>query len=319
MRLSIALATCNGDRFLDAQLASIARQTRLPDELVACDDASTDDSVAILKRFGAAAPFPVRIECQPGNVGSTRTFERAIALCEGEVIALADQDDVWAPTKLALLVDLFARNPNLGLAFSDGLLVDANLVPTGQRLWQNKAFPPALQHSFERGEGARVLLRYNVVTGATCAFRAELRSRLLPIPPAWVHDAWIGIVAACLAEVKTIAEPLIEYRQHLAQQIGATQDSWWRRLGAASGRDPAYYQKRAETFQLLAERLAGRRLVDPALFDAIAGKVAHSRAQARIRAAPRLWRPLRALPALLAGDYHRYGRGLASFVVDAFL
>ncbi len=220
-RLSIALATCNGARFLATQLDSIARQTRPPDELIACDDASTDDTAALLERFAATAPFPVRIERNRANVGSTKNFEHAISLCTGEVIALADQDDVWAPAKLATIAALFAQHPQLGLAFSDGLLVDERLTPTGQRLWQNKAFPAAHQQRFDRGEGARLLLRYNVVTGAACAFRARLRPSLLPIPATWAHDAWIGIIAACLAEAKTIAAPLLLYRQHAEQQIGA--------------------------------------------------------------------------------------------------
>jgi glycosyltransferase involved in cell wall biosynthesis len=320
-RLSVALCTYQGARYLEAQLQSILRQTRLPDEVVACDDGSTDETAALLERFAAAAPFSVRLYRNSTNLGSTKNFERAIALCEGEVIALADQDDVWLPHKLATLVRVFAESPALGLAFSDGLLVGDDLVPTGQRIWPNLPFPAAWQRRFDQGEGARLLLRYNLVTGAACAFRAALRPQLLPIPAAWVHDAWIGVVAASLAPAQTIATPLLHYRQHHGQQIGVARRTFSFQARAVRGMDCAYFAKRARCFQELAERLQSLQthLRDPTLLDAVRGKVRHSEAQLRLHQASRFMRPWRALRELLAGNYHRYGRGLMSFAVDACL
>src|SRR5580698_1985958 len=101
MKLSVALCTYNGERFLPEQLASIREQSRLPDELVICDDASADQSVAIATRFAERAPFPVRIEANSRNLGSTPNFARAIELCNGDAIVLSDQDDVWLPDKLS--------------------------------------------------------------------------------------------------------------------------------------------------------------------------------------------------------------------------
>src|SRR5262249_7559516 len=147
-------------------------------------------------------------------------------------------------------------NPKLGLVFSDGELVDQALHPLGQRMWANCPFSPRAQRQFDRGVGPRTLLKYNVVTGAACAFRASLRPQLLPIPEGWVHDAWIAFVAASVAEAKTIAEPLILYRQHERQQIGLSPLTTGFQIAKARGMDAAYFEKRAECFAVLAERLS---------------------------------------------------------------
>src|SRR3954470_19039846 len=85
---SVAMCTYNGARFLGAQLASVAAQTRPPDELVVCDDRSTDETADIVRAFASRAPFPVRLHVNEENLGSTKNFERALSFCEGEVIVL---------------------------------------------------------------------------------------------------------------------------------------------------------------------------------------------------------------------------------------
>ena len=90
LSLSIALAAYNGERFIGEQLDSIARQTRLPDDLVIFDDASTDTTVSIVRDFARHAPFPVRLQVNPERLGSTHNFEAAIHACGGEIIFLCD-------------------------------------------------------------------------------------------------------------------------------------------------------------------------------------------------------------------------------------
>src|SRR5690349_17434303 len=119
MRISIALCTYNGGPFLAEQLASYVQQTRLPDELVVCDDCSSDNTMAILRDFAARAPFAVRLHQNAANLRSTRNFEQAIRLCTGDVIALSDQDDVWLPEKLERMERTLAADPEISLVFSD--------------------------------------------------------------------------------------------------------------------------------------------------------------------------------------------------------
>lgn len=115
--LSVAMCTYNGEEYLWEQLLSIAEQTRLPDELIVCDDSSTDTTLQILNEFQKMAPFSVRIYCNEAKLGPSKNFEKAITLCSGDVIALSDQDDVWLPRKLERLEKLLEDHLEAGLRF----------------------------------------------------------------------------------------------------------------------------------------------------------------------------------------------------------
>jgi len=221
--ISVAMCTYNGSRYLSAQLDSISTQTRLPDELVICDDASSDDTVLIIEQFAASVPFRVRLNVNAQNLGSTKNFEKAIRLCEGSLIALADQDDVWLPQKLETIEAQFQRAPTVGLVFSDADLVDEDLRPLGSRLWTSIGFNEAVRRQLLTQGGLELLLPGWTVTGATMAFRSHFRTFALPIPQdlAMIHDGWIALVVAAVAELSFIEQPLIKYRQHERQQIGA--------------------------------------------------------------------------------------------------
>ena len=106
---SIALCTYNGERFLSQQLESLAAQTILPDELVICDDASSDSSLRILEDFAQKAPFIVRIFKNPKNLGYIKNFEKAIGLCSMDVIFLSDHDDYWESEKLNQVLKVFDK------------------------------------------------------------------------------------------------------------------------------------------------------------------------------------------------------------------
>src|SRR6266849_8380108 len=136
--VSVALCTYNGARYLTPQLASILSQTLSPDELVICDDGSEDGTLDLLRAFSQTARFAVRIfENQHARLGSTKNFEKAIELCTGDLIALADQDDVWRPHKLDHLCRSLGENPSAGYAFSDAELVSATGRGLGQTLWNS--------------------------------------------------------------------------------------------------------------------------------------------------------------------------------------
>lgn len=224
MNFSVALCTYNGEPFLREQLDSIARQSLLPRELVVCDDRSSDDTLTILEDFRNQAPFAVHIHRNETNLGSTRNFEKAIGLCNEEIIVLSDQDDVWLPEKLARFAEAFQNHPEIGYAFSDGEVVDETLRPLGRRVWDSNQFQGQQRSQYEAGEQLLCFLRWQFVTGATMAFRARLKEFLFPFPKheIWIHDGWIAVVGSTIGEPGlAIPEPLIQYRQHGRQQIGA--------------------------------------------------------------------------------------------------
>lgn len=214
------MCTYNGSRFLPEQLESIAAQTRLPDELVVCDDGSSDSTLEILNEFTRSVDFPVRIFRNPTNLGSTKNFEQAIGLCTGDLIALCDQDDIWLPEKLAAQAETMERSPEIGGVFSDAEIVDAASHPLGKRLWDGIGFTKKEQRSLQQGGVIDVLLRRNVVTGATLMFRANLRPLFEPILASWVHDGWIAWMLAMDSKLALLERPLVQYRLHANQQVG---------------------------------------------------------------------------------------------------
>jgi cellulose synthase/poly-beta-1,6-N-acetylglucosamine synthase-like glycosyltransferase len=305
--VSAAICTYNGEAYLGAQLESIAAQTLVPDEVVLCDDRSTDRSVEIARQFAERAPMDVRVEVNESNLGSTANFARAISLCRGEIIALSDQDDVWLPHRLQETVDAF-DDPRVGMVFGDAEVVSEDLTPTGTRLWECVFFSAGKRRKFRQGRELDVLLRHNVVTGACSAFRAEYRDLLLPIPAGWVHDGWAALLISAVAEVRMIPRPMILYRQHSSQQIGAAKMSLadMARLALRIDWDD-FCGRDYENFLSACERLAStdRPLRDPAVLRRLDQKIRHAEARLHMHRGRMKRYPL-ALRELLLGRYLRY-------------
>ena len=219
---SVAMCTYNGASYVEDQLESIAAQTQPPEELIVCDDGSSDATLDIIKEFSSRAPFPVRLFVNEHNLGSTKNFERAIALCSGDLISLCDQDDVWLPSKLARLHREFARAPSVGLVFSDAEVGDEHARSTGHGLWETIGIDRAELERLKAGTALGDLLRGATVTGATMAFRAQLRHLVLPFPQdlPLIHDGWIALITACVAHIAPIEDRLLVYRSHRDQQVG---------------------------------------------------------------------------------------------------
>lgn len=323
MKISVAMCTYDGERFLREQLASIAAQGRTPDELVVCDDRSSDSTRDIVREFAAAAPFAVRLHVNERNLGSTKNFERAIGLCEGELIALSDQDDVWLPSKLGRIEERFAKEPRAGLVFSDAEVVDESLRPLGYSLWESVGFDPAHRRLVRGGRALDVLLPGWTVTGATLAFRSAYRNLVLEIPDdlALIHDGWIALMIASVAEVSFIEEPLVKYRQHSRQQIGARERKAREAAGVEGVREaiarPNSYAEMIEIGGRARLRLAERR-------DEYGGAEALAKLEARLRhlraranlPRGRLSRARCVLGELLSRRYHLYSNGVYSAVKD---
>ena len=317
-RLSIALATYNGERYLGEQLESILEQTRLPDELVVFDDASTDSTPAIVRGFAERAPFPVRFQVNAERLGSTRNFEEAIRACSGDIIFLCDQDDVWYPEKMARMEERFVSDPEAGAVFTDADVVDQDLRPFGPRLWHAVRFKQKDQARFAAHDALSVLLRRPVVTGATMAFRSSYRELILPMPEIWVHDAWISLLIGAVSHLAALPIPLIAYRQHSANQIGVPKRGWRGRHRRRRGNFALMYGPAIRCFEELRERLLkfkGHFPESGRHFNRLEAKLVFLHARSRLPL--KRWRRLRgALHELVALRYHRYAKGMGSFLAD---
>jgi glycosyltransferase involved in cell wall biosynthesis len=225
-RISIAMAVYNGGCFISEQLESMIRQTRLPDELVVSDNASTDLTIEIVREFAARAPFPVRLFINDSNLGVTKNFERAITECTGDIIFLSDSDDVWYPEKIEVMAQLLEINPHIAIALCDADIVDEALHPTGQRVWQRCRFLPTAEtekRMSDTGPCDPSFLAY----GNAMAFRAMIKPLILPLPDSAIfktglHDGFIVLAATCSGTggIGLVRKPLVAYRQHRNQMSG---------------------------------------------------------------------------------------------------
>ena len=125
LTISISMCTYNGARFLPEQLDCLANQSRQPDEVVICDDCSSDNTVEILNAWAESVPFSVKVVQNEKNLGYAQNFAKAISLCSSDVIFLSDQDDIWMPDKLEKMTSVFDNRPEAGVVFCDGLCVDS--------------------------------------------------------------------------------------------------------------------------------------------------------------------------------------------------
>lgn len=310
LSISIALASHNGERYIREQLDSIARQARLPDELIVSDDVSTDATSDIVLDL-VRAPFPVRFFQNSERLRSTRNFEVAIRACNGDVIFLCDQDDVWYPNKVSLIEEHFINNPNAGAVFTDADVVNENLRPFG-RLWKIFRFSSKEQIRVATGDALGVLLKHPVVTGATMAFRSSYRELVLPLADTW-HDAWIALLIGATSCLSPLPTPLIAYRQHGANQLGVP------RPGRNRGKScSTIYSSRI----LLSEAGRARLLENIDRFPItnqgihrLDEKLLFLRTCAALPDAR--WRRVRyALYELMSLRYHRYARGFNTFCRD---
>lgn len=321
--VSVALCTYNGARFVAAQVRSILEQTTPVTEIVVSDDGSTDDTMAVLESTlaawtadGGAVPR-VRILRNAEPLGVTANFEMAIAACTGPVIALCDQDDVWHPERIERLTAAFGDDDaRPELVFGDARLVGDQGEDIGTTLFSALGVSDQERDGVQHGQALAVLMRRNVVTGATAMIRSSLARRAIPFPTAWVHDEWLAMVAATRGDLGVVDEALTDYRQHPGNQIGAstlTLAVRFRRLVEPRTERNARLLERARQ---LAERMPSLDASgDGSLTAAADGKLRHEIVRstlpaARFRRLPAVWREWR------TGRYRSYGLGIQDALRD---
>lgn len=246
MRISIALATYNGAAYLTEQLESFVAQTRRPDELVVSDDASTDGTVELLRRFRDSAPFPVVILENDDRLGYAGNFNRALELATGELVFLSDQDDVWFPEKIERMARRASSSDALVL-MNDAALTGPDLDEVGlTKLGQIRS--AGLPDS-------------DFVMGSCAAIRRRLLDLALPVHPGFpAHDSWLVPMAEGMGRKDIVEEVLQYYRRHGAnesQSIGNRTD----RLGRIDVLRERLRVFRAEQRGAASEALRRQRLL----------------------------------------------------------
>lgn len=220
-RISVALCTYNGERFIAQQIESILAQSMPVDEIVLGDDASSDNTVQIVEERVAGTNIDLMVRRHNPGLGVRSNFADAISATTGDVIILCDQDDVWHQDKVEKLVETLDDKE---LVHSDARLVDAEGNPKGSALLEELNVSAWEKRNLVDGDALAVLLKRNLVTGATAAVKGEFARSIMPVPDGWIHDEWLGFIAAFDCQLVLLPEALTDYRQHENNQIGAKKE-----------------------------------------------------------------------------------------------
>lgn len=212
--ISVALCTYNGAAFLEEQVISILNQSHQNIEIVILDDCSSDETYTLIQQM-AQKYEAVKSYKNETNLGFNRNFEKAIALCSGDYIAISDQDDVWEPNKLQVLLDHIGDN---WLVFSNSSYIDE----------EGKFMEGQLLHNLQMGNrDYKSLTLYNFVTGHTSMFSREFIENLFPIPHSGYYDWWMGFVALYHKKLSYVNQQLTQHRIHkksVMQQLTGSSD-----------------------------------------------------------------------------------------------
>ena len=223
MKISVALCTWNGEKYLAEQLGSIFAQTYAVNEIIICDDQSTDKTVSIILHFEKQFPGIIHLVQNKKALQARKNFEQAITRCTGDLIFLCDQDDRWLENKVADTVDFFTKQPNAVGVFTNGFFLGDEVVMEYKTLWGALSFSAQLQQMANEYNLLEMLLKLNnFVTGAALCFKKEAKAYILPLycpKPHW-HDYWIALQIAVRNQLYFLDKKLIHYRVHASQQTG---------------------------------------------------------------------------------------------------
>lgn len=221
---SVALCTYNGEQYIRQQIESIINQTLPVDEIVVCDDGSTDNTLSIIESLRESTKTDIRIYRNETNLGVCANFQKAVDLCKGDIIFLSDQDDVWHNDKVETIVNYFYHNHQKHVVFTDGQLIDGSgkAIFNGT-LWKCFGVNDKCLKQIENGLGMEIFAFENRATGATMAIRRNFEytssfSRFCIDDI--LHDGALAMLALTNNQLGYISRCLIDYRIHSNQECG---------------------------------------------------------------------------------------------------
>ena len=201
MKISVCMATYNGEQFISEQINSILKQLKDEDELIISDDGSSDKTTTIVSEIEDPR---IKFIVNDGEKGYTRNFENALKFSKGDIIFLSDQDDVWVDNKVEIMLK---RLENSDMVVSNATIVDAQLQEISESHFQVYNVKKGFWNNFLK-------TRY---IGACMAFKREVLNRALPFPKHQkycAHDYWLTIVSEAYYKVALEEKPLLLYRRH---------------------------------------------------------------------------------------------------------
>lgn len=203
MKISVCMATYNGEKYLLRQLESILPQLEENDEIIIVDDASHDNTVFLISMLGDKRIHLIR---NPSNLGVIKSFENSISQATGDLIFLCDQDDIWFKDKVKRVVSIF-NEEDIDILVHDGVIINNNYKMLYKSITEKR---------LNWGPGVLRNILQNNYHGCFMAFRSNVAHSVLPMPSNIdMHDMWIGIYGELLGfKAKFISDKLMYYIRH---------------------------------------------------------------------------------------------------------
>lgn len=235
-KISVAICTYNGEKYVREQLESIIDQTRRPDEIVLCDDCSTDKTVTIVQNTLKESGINFRVIKNSINLGFIKNFEKAISLCQGDIIFISDQDDFWLQNKIEKTEKIFLDDDKCMLVFSDMEIVDKNLSKRGYSTWNLLGIN---EHLTDIDILKMIAQSKDIFNGCAMAIRSSTKEVILPFTKNWGHDIWIIANIALFFDnsIRFIPDKLLLSRRHenntasfsIDRSIRKSKSEWWKK------------------------------------------------------------------------------------------
>ena len=318
--ISVALATYNGSSYIEQQIESILHQTKSVDEIVICDDCSTDDTISILQSYQQKYPNLFKIMQNEKQLGCAKNFEKAISNANGDIIFIADQDDVWNEDKVEKMMDLLSSSNAKG-CFSDSSIVDGNLLSLGTSHLQIRGF------SKDTFDSSKIKLRKYLFplflkrvppAAHDMAITADAKSIILPFPDLRnCHDTWIGLCLVALDGWSFTNEELTLFRQHNnnASNSGKIAGIFSKIEQAKSSIKNNTFAWNAQLYKELIVRFNGK--CDNETLEELNDRMQHSLVRSNMQC-----NVIKRLPLILREisnkRYFKYGRGWVNVLQDMF-
>lgn len=212
--ISVAMTTYNGEKYLREQLDSIMNQSTKVDEIIVCDDCSSDMTLDILKEY------PVKITVNKSNLGFKSNFKKAISLCSGDYILLCDQDDIWDTNKVEELKKQMENHPDIHVCASAFRYIDGN----GNFFYEGKVmklYPNIINENEVCEVSFDSLISINYFQGSSMMIDRWITDKFLQYYNEEIeHDWFICMLAASYHSMYFYNKALFQYRIHEKNEIG---------------------------------------------------------------------------------------------------
>lgn len=221
-KISVAMATYNGEKYIKEQLESILKQTFVPDEIIICDDNSNDNTIGIIDNTLKKEDIKYSVIKHERNEGVVKTFKEALKASTGDYVFLCDQDDYWYTDKVERFIDVFKRSKEINVILSDANITDEKLVKQRKTLWETLKFYPQNKDYNSLNEYIKKeMFKRNIFTGMCMCVRKSWLDNLPDYSNFMLHDEFMGWNALIDSSIYLLQKSTAAYRQHNNNAVGA--------------------------------------------------------------------------------------------------